>query len=115
MTNTRRAEVLVTYQEVDITQAVQEDLLSFNYVDNASGVSDSVSLTLKDDKRLWVQDWFPQKNDIVTATLQTRNWRRAGDRQRLPCGRFFIDNPEYAGRPSTFTINGVAAPLNKKI
>ncbi|WP_100406677.1 phage late control D family protein [Bacillus solitudinis] len=108
----RRASVAVTYQGIDITDEVSKDLLSFEYTDNASGDSDSVSLTLKDDKKIWLRDWFPEKGDIILPTIQTTNWRQKGDKQSLPCGRFFVDEPSYEGRPGVITLNAVASPLN---
>ena len=113
MTNSRRAEVLAMYQGVNITSAIQDDLLSFSYTDNASGASDSVSLSLKDHKRKWVSEWFPEKGDMLIPTIVTNNWRREGDRQQLNCGRFYIDNPSYSGRPSSFDLNGTSSPLNR--
>lgn len=108
----RRASVAVRYRGVDITEEVSKDLLSFEYVDNASGESDSVSLSLKDEKHIWLKDWFPDKGDAIYPTILTADWRREGDRQQLPCGLFLLDEPEYNGRPSTFTLNAIASPLN---
>ncbi|MGG1599316.1 phage late control D family protein [Paenibacillus naphthalenovorans] len=108
----RRANVSVEYAGVDITSEVQADLLSFSYTDNASGDADSISLTLKDERKKWANDWFPEKGDVVTPAIRTTNWRREGDRQELPCGRFFVDEPEYSGHPSVLTIGAISAPLN---
>lgn len=108
----RSASVRVEYQGVNITDEVTKDLLSFEYVDNASGASDTVALTLKDEKHIWLKDWFPEKGDVIYPTIQTNNWLKDGEIQLLPCGRFFIDEPEYSGRPSTFTLNGISSPLN---
>lgn len=113
MMESRRVSVRVNYQGVDITNEITKDLLSFEYTDNASKESDSVRLTLKDQNHIWLKDWYPQKEDIIIPTIETTNWRRNGDKQLLPCGRFIIDEPEYNGRPSTFTLNGIASPLNE--
>lgn len=108
----RRASININYQGVNITDEVNNDVLSFEYVDNASNNSDSIRLTLKDEKHTWLKDWFPEKGDIITPNINTTNWRRNNDKQSLPCGRFFVDEPEYTGRPSTFTINAISSPLN---
>ena len=100
----RRASVAVNYQGVDISKDVRKDLLSFEYVDNASGDSDSISLSLKDEKKIWLNDWFPEKGDIILPTIQTTNWRKEGDKQRLPCGRFLVDEPTIEGRPLSLTL-----------
>lgn len=109
----RSTSVEATYQGVDITDDIAKDLLSFEYIDNASGESDSVSIALKDDKHIWLEDWFPQKGDKVIPKILTKNWNSPGDNNSLPCGTFIVDEPTYSGRPSTFTLNGISSPLNK--
>lgn len=108
----RRAEVEVSYTGIDITSSVRKDLLNFSYTDNASGESDSISITLKDDHKKWVGPWFPDKGDVLEAEIITKNWRRDNDTQSLPCGLFYIDQPEYSGPPDSLTINAVSSPLN---
>lgn len=108
----RRALVSIKYSGIDITDEIREDLLSFSYTDNASGESDSISITLKDEKKKWARNWFPTKGDVIEAVIRTRNWEKNEEQQRLPCGRFYVDQPEYSGRPSVLTIGAVAAPLN---
>ncbi|WP_121614796.1 phage late control D family protein [Virgibacillus halodenitrificans] len=108
----RRVNISAKYLGVDITKSLQKDLLSFEYVDNASEESDSISIDLKDEKHIWLKDWFPEKGDVILPMIKTTNWRKEGDKQHLPCGRFFIDEPSYSGRPSTFSLKGVSAPLN---
>ncbi|MFC4403324.1 phage late control D family protein [Gracilibacillus xinjiangensis] len=108
----KRASIDVSYQGVDITEAVDKDLISFEYVDNASGESDSISLTLKDEKHVWLIDWFPEKGDMILPIIKTTNWRRENDKQSLSCGRFYIDEPSYNGRPSKLQLDAISSPLN---
>lgn len=112
MTLAKRALVQADYEGVDITQELQKDLLSFEYVDNASGDADSISINLKDEKHIWLKDWFPEKGDVINPKIKTINWKKDGEEQVLPCGRFFIDAPSYSGRPSTFTLDAISSPLN---
>lgn len=108
----RRSNVKVEYQGVDISPEVNKDLLSFSYTDNASGEADSISLVLKDEKKKWLENWFPEKGDIIVPKIETLNWRRNGDKQLLPCGRFYVDQPSYEGRPSIINIGAISTPLN---
>lgn len=108
----RRSSVLVNYQGVDISNEIQNDLLSFSYADNASGEADSINLTLKDEKKKWLKNWFPEKGDVITPQIKTLNWRKNGDKQTLPCGRFYVDQPSYEGRPSIITLGAISSPLN---
>ncbi|MGO4890286.1 phage late control D family protein [Anaerobacillus sp. MEB173] len=107
----RRSSVSVEYESIDITKEVSKDLKNFVYTDNASGESDDISLTLKDEKKKWINDWFPEKGDVITPVIHTLNWRKNGDTQKLPCGRFFVDEPEFSGRPSEVTIRAISSPL----
>ena len=108
----RRSSIDVIYQGVNISNDISKDLSSFEYVDNASGESDNVSLSLKDEQHIWLKDWLPEKGDIIIPTIKVLNWNNFGDNRSLPCGSFLVDEPEYSGRPSTFTLNAISAPLN---
>lgn len=108
----RRAYIELLYQGVDISKEISSDLLTFSYTDNAAGEADSISVSLKDEKKKWGGDWFPTKGDVIKPTIYTSNWRKSGDKQKLPCGRFFIDEPEYAGRPRVMTMNAISSPLD---
>lgn len=108
----RRASVDVLYSGVDIMDAVEKDLISFSYTDNASGESDTISISLKDNHRNWMGPWFPIKGDILKTTIKTTNWRRDKDKQSLSCGLFFIDQPEYSGPPGVLTIGAISSPIN---
>lgn len=111
-TEARRSQIEVLYQGINITDDISKDLLSFEYVDNASKESDSVSLSLKDEKHVWLKDWLPEKGDVIVPTINIFNWNRFKDNRRLPCGSFIVDEPEYSGRPSVFTLNAISSPLN---
>jgi phage protein D len=108
----RRAYLTVDYSGVDISKEVSADLLSFTYTDNASGEADNISISLKDEKKKWGGPWFPTKGDVINASIHTLNWRKDGDKQKLPCGRFFVDEPGYSGRPRVMTIDAISAPLD---
>ncbi len=108
----RRASVTVNYMGVDITKDIQSDLLSFKYTDNASDTADDIDIELKDEKAKWLTDWFPQKGDIIKATINTINWHKDGDAGELYCGSFIVDEPEYSGRPRKMTIKDISIPSN---
>lgn len=108
----RRAGIKLIYSGVDITKNIEKDLLSFRYTDNASGTADDIQIDLKDEKGIWLKQWFPQKGDILSAEINTINWRYDGDSQKVPCGTFIIDEPEYKGRPRTMSLKAISTPSN---
>lgn len=109
---TRRASVQVVYQDKDITDYINNDLLSFSYTDNASGSADDVTIELDDAKRKWISKWMFNQGDTFKVDIITLNWRRNGEKKRLPCGIFMVDEPEYSGRPSIISLKGVSTPAN---
>ena len=108
----RRSNIDISYRGINVTSDIAKDLLSFEYTDNASGTSDSITISLKDDQKKWISSWAPQQGDSIRASIITNNWRREGDNQQLKCGAFMVDEPEYSGRPSVFAINAAAIPVN---
>lgn len=109
---TRRAYIQVIYQDTDISKYINLDLLSFSYTDNASGSADDVSIELNDAKRKWISKWVFEQGDIFQVDIVTLNWRKNDEQKRLPCGIFMVDEPEYSGRPSVITLNGISTPAN---
>jgi len=108
----RRAYLKLLYDGYDASKEIQDDLVSFSYTDNAHGVADDVSISLKDETGIWISDWFPEEGDKIRPIIHTESWRYDGDSQSLDCGSFEIDEPECSGPPSTMTINGNSMPTN---
>ena len=108
----RRAFIKLYYDGMDISKYIEKDLLSFVYTDNASGYADDVDVTLKDEKGIWLDDWFPEKGDRIQPVIKTKNWRRNEDSQSLDCGSFIIDEPSGSGPPSQIQMKGNSMPLH---
>ncbi|MEK3955303.1 phage late control D family protein [Psychrobacillus sp. FSL K6-1464] len=109
---TRRAYVEVTYQGVDITTDLNKDLISFTFTDNASGEADDISISISDTTHKWINNWKFEQGDTLKANIVTINWRKDGEKKRLPCGSFMVDEPEYSGRPSVVNLKGISTPAN---
>lgn len=108
----RRASINIKYKGIDITKDIAEDLLTFKYADNASENADDIEITLKDEKAKWLNSWFPDKGDTITASINTLNWYKNGDKGNLNCGSFIVDEPEYTGRPRVMNIRAISTPSN---
>ena len=67
---TRRAEIGVSYEHVDISSDIRDNVSLMSYVDVASGESDSLSLTIQDRERKWMGGWMPQKGDHISAEMR---------------------------------------------
>lgn len=108
----RRAIIDIIYEGKNISADIAKDLISFSYEDVASGASDNIDITLKDESKKWLGSWAPLEGDKITATIKTTNWRREGDSQRLTCGSFIVDEISHAGRPIVVNIGAIAVPAN---
>jgi phage protein D len=108
----RRTAMDLMYQGVNVSASIAKDLLSFTYTDNASDISDSISISLKDDTGKWITAWAPGLGDKIKASILTTNWWKDGESQKLDCGTFMVDDPEYSGRPRILTLNAAALPSN---
>ncbi|MFT5871107.1 MAG: phage protein D [Clostridium sp.] len=109
---TRRASIDIKYKGINISSDIAKDLISFSYEDAASGESDNIDITLKDELKKWLGPWAPLEGDTITASILTTNWRKDGDKQKLNCGSFIVDEVGYAGRPITVNIGAIAIPVS---
>ena len=56
----RTARVRVTYDGKDITDQVSNTLLTFTFIDKASGEADELNITVHDRDGKWIKDWYPK-------------------------------------------------------
>jgi hypothetical protein len=108
----RRSFVDVTYNGVNATGQISPYIKTVQYTDVASGSSDSISLTLNDRDKLWINSWFPEKGDSLQVTLCTENWDLTGAPATLNCGTFCVDDFGFRGGPLRLELKGVALPAD---
>ncbi len=60
MAKPRRAHVKIIYDGKDITAQVSAGLLTFSFVDKASGEADEIDITVHDRDGKWIKDWYPK-------------------------------------------------------
>lgn len=109
----RRAYPKVTYNKVDISEALKPYLKSVEYTDALTGQADDLQLTLEDRNGLWLEAWFPDKGATLTASILTQYWTAPMDAEKeLPLGLFEIDEIECSAMPSEAKIKAVSVPNN---
>ncbi len=109
----RRVEIEIQYEGKDITTPINEDLEQYTYTDVASGESDSISISLKNDHKKWIDEWMPNKGDRMSGTIVLRDWDTPGDVNTLYCGEFEVDDMTFSGRPLSGEIGAVSIPRNE--
>lgn len=100
------------YNGQDITKSITTYIEGFEYVDNASGTADTITLTLNNKSGVWSGSWIPIQGDYVEPTIKTVNWEKEGDNRSLNCGYFLIDDLGYSGPPEIAKIGAIATPIN---
>lgn len=102
-----------TGEEKDVWEEISKDLLGFSFTDSETNSADSISLTLKDPAGKWAGRWKPDTGEKVKAFI--KSLENGKEKDRLYCGRFYVDNLRVAGAPRIAEINAVSIPLNKPI
>lgn len=108
----RQSSVVVKYNGKDITKTITDYIEGFQYVDNASGTADTVTLKLNNRSGKWSGSWIPIQGDYVETIIKLTNWKKEGDNRKFNCGYFLIDDLSFAGPPSTASIGGITTPIN---
>lgn len=106
----RKATVAILYNGVKAEVQLAPYLSAFKYTDVASGSSDSISISINDRDRKWINGWFPQKGDRLQPTIETCNWERDGQKKKFPCGKFLVDDFSFKGGPIRLDLEGLALP-----
>ena len=106
----RQANVSLLYNGANASGQIAPYLASFQYTDVASGSSDSISISINDRDRKWINGWFPQKGDRLQPTIETCNWERDGQKKKFPCGKFLVDDFSFKGGPIRLDLEGLALP-----
>lgn len=96
---------LLTYQNRDITAAIEPFVLSVEYTDNLHGKSDELVVTLDDSDGRWRGIWAPQKKDRLGLRFGY------ADGPMQDAGGFEIDEIEYKGPPHTVHLKALAAGI----
>ena len=82
----RQSSVIVKYNGKDITKTITDYIEGFQYVDNASGTADTVTLKLNNRRGKWSAAWSPVAADFVDSSTRSTNWPAEGANRKYNCG-----------------------------
>lgn len=108
----RKASLAVSYRGSAFDAKIAAHVSAFQYVDAASGQSDSISLTIENIDKKWLNEWMPVKGDKIKATIKTKNWNKEKETINFKCGTFVIDEVTFSGRPLLCNISALSAPAD---
>ena len=108
-----KSTIILKYNEKDEQHKITSDMESFEWVDNASGSADTLTLTLRNDgKQKWMRGYMPTSKDFIQAWIQTQDWPVGKATQKVYCGKFVLDSLGFHGFPETVEISGLSVPIN---
>lgn len=101
------------FDQVNVSDDLLPDLLSFRYEDKETNEADEISITLKDPDGKWAGRWKPQGGESVQAWIIEGAVDAIGP--EIYCGKFFVDSLSVSGSPRVMEIRAVSIPLNTPI
>ena len=124
----RRAEVSVSFNDVDITQDMKRYFLSLTYTDQEEDETDDLQIRLQDADGIWTKDWLTEivnaaaakesGSATLRATITRLNWNGDGKDDQLDTGSFELDSVSCdggSGSGSTVTIKATSLPFSAAI
>lgn len=101
------------FDQVNVSDDLLPDLLSFRYDDKETNEADEISISLKDPDGKWAGRWKPQGGESVQAWIIEGATDGIGP--EIYCGKFFVDSLRVSGSPRVMEIRAVSVPLNTPI
>lgn len=98
MANVTKPYYKVTYNGVDITEDISDDVLSITYEDAIEGESNEVRILVDDMSGKWKNEWVTNVGSTISLEIGYSSKRL------LNCGEFQIDEVVYSGQPDSVEI-----------
>ncbi len=109
METARKTSLYLKHKENVLSNTTKSFVENFQYIDVASGESDSIELTLN-NRDLRFMKSMPKKGDKIIANITRHNWIKSGTSKTLKCGKFILDDLSYSEPPRTCMIGAVSIP-----
>lgn len=117
--NTRRTEVRLVFDGIDISADINKYLQSLSYTDNEQDKTDDLQITLDDREAIWLGNWLNKpsasKGMEIAAIIIQKNWYSDGKDRVLDCGTFQIDSIDGSGPPAKVTLKSGSIPYTSTI
>lgn len=109
----RRAVPDVKFNGKNVNEELKSYLKTLSYTDVAGGESDSISITLQNIDRKWLNEWYPNKGDEISAGILFKNWEEENQDFSVECGEFILDDIKFSGGPMTASFGALSIPVNE--
>ena len=123
---TLRTEVSVAFDGVDISEPINQDLITMSYTDNEEDEADDLQIKLQDRSKIWLGKWLndtmqaaaygiKQGTKGLTITAGIKQMRPSGKVISADFGSFELDQLKAAGPPSQIQIKGTSLPYSNGV
>ena len=109
----RHANPILYYDGREMKE-LYTSIKSLSYTDFAEGNSDEISIEIGDQKKDFLNGFFPEKGKNLDAYIDYYNWSKPETKGSYHCGNFIIDDITISGGPRSLTIQGVSQPANSE-
>ena len=86
----KKIKIDLKYNKYNVTKDFSKYLQSITYTDYEEESSDELSVQLRDNEKLFQNEWYPEKGAKLTCVLGFTN-----SREQLNCGTFTIDENRF--------------------
>ncbi len=107
----RRVTLNISINGQEVASYLAPYLLDFSYTDNSHGKADEIQLSLHNRGGKFSGLGLPQKGMPISASIICHDWEDQGQRLKLACGTFRIDEVEISGPPDKIQIKAVSSEL----
>lgn len=119
-------DVAISFDGVDITDEIEQCLVTFSYIDNEEDEADDLQIKLQDRDGKWLNKWL---NETVQAAAFGNGESvkgltiSAGIKKHMPsgkiikadCGLFELDSIKASGPASSILIKGTSLPYGNGV
>ena len=86
---------------------------SFEYTDEASDRSDSITVGVDNLGSRWTNTWAPELNDLLNVTMMIKDKEK--NISKLNCGDFIVDDFNISAPPSSCQLNATSTPNDNSV
>lgn len=121
----KRTSVTFVVNNADMTDDINERLISMSFTDVEDGGADDLEITLEDRDGKVIGNWLTKEIDRrakankkkadkveIRPTIHQKNWNGDGKDISLRCGAFTLDDIDMKGPPCVVTMKASAADFS---
>ena len=110
--NARQVKIELKYNSHDVSKDFSKYLQSITYDDYEEEQSDELVVRLRDNEKLFQNDWYPQKGAKLSCKVFFK-----GTKEVLNCGTFTIDeiSSDFSNSGDVLEIKALAATINSPV